>query len=346
MPVIDAETLRETASRVLRKSGVPERHIALQVDLLLEAELRGIASHGMLRLPRIVERIANGVADPHASGEHRWRGTSFLSVDGKMGLGPVVACAALEAIQPRAHEAGIALAAIGNANHIGMLGWYAERIARAGQTAIVLTTSEALVHPWGGRHALLGTNPIAIGVPTGEAEPFVMDMATSLVSMGEIHDRAHRGETIPGDWALDADGNPTTDPNAAKQGAIAPFGQAKGYALGLALGLLVSSLAGAALGREVHGTLDSTEICNKGDLIIVIDGPQAELSGYLNAIRNAAPAEGFESVLVPGERGRACRQQRLAEGIPLADEVWQALMALADASAGGSKGRSLAGAGR
>jgi L-2-hydroxycarboxylate dehydrogenase (NAD+) len=329
MPLIEASEIRDVAGRTLAQAGVPKGHAAIQLDLLLEAELRGVPSHGLLRLDRVVQRIANGVADPHTRGLQTWRSDAFLSVDGQRGLGPVVANAALDTIQARARKTGIALAAITNSNHIGMLGWYAENVAAQGQAIIALSTSEALVHPWGGRKALIGTNPIAIGVPT-EGEPFVMDTATSIVSMGEIHDHAHRGIGIPDHWALDADGNPTTDPNKAKHGALASFGGAKGYALGLAFELLVTSLAGAAIGTDVRGTLDATDICNKGDVFIVIDGPQPKLAAYLDIIRNAEPAEGFDRVLVPGERARECRKQRLAEGVPVADEVWERLQVLAN----------------
>lgn len=329
MALVSLQQVTATVDLVLARAGVPENHARMQRDLLLEAELRGVPSHGLLRLDRVVQRIANGVADPQARGLHTWRAPGFLSVDGQMGLGPVIAGVALDAIQARARETGIAVSAIRNSNHIGMLAFYAERVAAAGQTCIALSTSEALVHPWGARQALIGTNPIAIGVPTGEAHPFVMDTATGVVSMGEIHDRAHRNEPIPDHWALDADGNPTTDANAAKAGAIAPFGQAKGYALGLAFELLVSSLAGAALGRDVRGTLDATEICNKGDLFVVIDGPQAQLAAYLDIIRTADTAEGFDQVLIPGERGRACRAERIANGVPVLDTVWDRLQTLA-----------------
>lgn len=318
--------------RALARAGVRQSHAATQTDLWLDAELRGIASHGLLRLERIVQRIGRGLADPKTSGKREWLGSSFLAVDGKAGLGPVVALAALDQIMQRAQETGIAIAAIGNSQHIGMLAWYAEHVARAGQVGIVLSTSEALVHPWGGRRALLGTNPIAIGVPTGEPEPFVMDTATSIVSMGEIHDRAHRGVALEDGWALDANGAATVDAEAAKSGAIAPFGQAKGYALGLAFELMVSALTGAALGRDVHGTLDADHPCNKGDMFIVVDRARSDgLSAYLDIIRNTEPAQGFESVLVPGERGRALRAKRMREGLPIADPVWATLQALADA---------------
>ncbi len=329
---VEASKLRTLAEKALRDSGVPENHAALQTDLLMEAELRGVPSHGLLRLSRIIARIGSGVTDPRATGDWKWTSNAFLEVDGKRGLGPVVANLAIDAIVDRSLETGIAAAAITNSNHIGMLAWYAEKVALKGHSIIVLSTSEALVHPWGARKAMIGTNPIAIGVPGGD-QPFVMDTATSVVSMGEVHDYAHRKQAIPAHWALDENGNPTTDAEAAKKGAIAPFGQAKGYALGLAFELLVSGLAAAAIGRDVGGTLDDTSVCNKGDLVIVMPGPRRDLSEYLSAIRAMEPAEGFSEVLIPGERGRACKEQRLSEGVPVADEVYENLLKLAGQAA-------------
>jgi len=336
MAQVSTEECAQTALVALEKAGVPLVNAQLQVDLLLDAELRGVPSHGFLRLERLVNRIHHGVADPATRGEHSWRGDSFLHVDGLGGLGPVVAMHAAEAAGERARKTGIAVAAIAHNNHIGMLAWYAEALARKGLVSIILTTSEALMHPYGGRVALLGTNPIAIGVPT-DTEPFVLDMATSLVSMGEIHDHANRGISIPEGWALDAAGNPTTDPNAVKAGgAIAPFGGPKGYALGLAFELLVTALTGAALGRDVTGTLTNDKPVNKGDVFILIDplsGQGAALSAYLDTVRSTPPADGVQQVYIPGERGLKLKQQRLATGISLADEVWTTMQRLRDAPA-------------
>src|SRR5262249_23452569 len=158
---------------VLVAHGVPESFARIQTDLLLEAQMRGYASHGLLRLPRIIERIVNGVTSPASSGAHTWSGESLLSVDGERGLGPVVAVAALDALQERARRTGIAIGAIRNSNHIGMLAWYGEYVARDGLILIGATTSEALVHPWHGKFALIGTNPLCIAVPA-DPEPLVL----------------------------------------------------------------------------------------------------------------------------------------------------------------------------
>ncbi len=327
---------RQACMRALELAGTPPDHAATQTDLLLEAELRGRASHGLLRLPRIIERIRNGVADPKTRGTAVWRSPAFLDMDGERGLGPVIALAALAQIRERARETGIAIAAVSNNNHIGMLALYAESAAREGQILLALSTSEALVHPWGGRHALIGTNPIAIGVPT-EDEPFVLDMATSQVAMGKIHDYANHGRPLEPGWALDVAGNPTTDATAAKAGALAPFGEAKGYALGLAFEVLVASLTASALGTAVQGTLDSTAICNKGDVFIAIEAGSGPIAGritrYLDEIRACPALLPDRPVAVPGDRARAERRLRLEAGIELADEVWRRILDLAQCPA-------------
>jgi LDH2 family malate/lactate/ureidoglycolate dehydrogenase len=334
--LVSIEDVRKLAEGILLANGVPPGHARTQAGLFLEAEMRAIPSHGLLRLRRVIERIHAGLTVPGVTGQQKWTARSFLSVDGMRGLGPVVAMAALDTIIPRAREDGIAIAAIRNTNHLGALAFYAEDVATKGLTCIALTISEALVHPYGGRKAMIGTNPIAIGVPASP-HPMVLDMATGLVSMGKIHDHANRGAPIPLGWALDENGDPTTDAAAAKKGAIAPFGGAKGYALGIAFEVLVASLAASAIGTDVQGTLDSVNVSNKGDLFIVIAPPHAEgakalVSEYLDSIRSAAPADPAHPVLAPGDRAHKVRAQSEKRGVYLDDGLWDDLQKLAAAS--------------
>src|SRR5262249_34134003 len=149
--------------------------------------------------------------------------------------------------------------AIRRSSHLGMLAPYVERIIAAGHIGLMLTTSEALVHPAGGRTALIGTNPIAIGIPA-EPVPFVLDMSTASISAGEIMARAHTGTELPLGRAVDADGAPTTDPHRAREGSISPFGGGKGYGLALAFELLVAWATQTALGTDVRGTLDVDQL--------------------------------------------------------------------------------------
>jgi L-2-hydroxycarboxylate dehydrogenase (NAD+) len=328
------QEVEQVCLEALIRAGVPQAHAETQVSLLLEAELRGVASHGLLRLPRIIERIGNGVTNPTTKGQGEWRNTAVWQVDGCQGLGPVVAMEALEHVSRQARETGVAIAAVHHCDHLGMLAWYAEHIAKQGQILIALTISEALVHPWGGRQAMLGTNPIAIGIPT-EDVPFVFDMATSLVSMGKIHDHANRDLPIPLGWALDAEGEPTVDAKAAKLGAIAPFGGAKGYGLALAFELLVVSLSGSAIGQAVKGTLDSTEPCNKGDVFIVVE-PLAQagqaVSHFLNTIRNMPAMDPTQPVRVPGDRARYTRECMLGKDLALPPQLWKTIQHFAKQS--------------
>ena len=312
--LVSAGHIGKVAEKALLLQGVAASGARLQADLLIEAELRGLPSHGLQRLPRLVARLRGGLADPDALGVARETRPAVLTVDGGRGL-------------------GIALAAIRNANHIGMLAYYAEAAAARNLIGIVLTTSEALVHPYGGTEAMLGTNPIAIGIPTG-AEPFVLDLATSRVSMGKIHHHALTGTPIPDDWAVDSEGRRTIDPEAAKSGAIAPFGEAKGYGLGLGVELLVAALAGSAFAPEVCGTLDSTEVANKGDVLILIDptageGSVAGLTAYLGRLRASQPADPQRPVAIPGDGMRARRAKALARGIDLPDTLHDEINSLA-----------------
>lgn len=332
--LVSAGYLRELAEKALLAQRVTPSNARIQANLLIEAELRGLPSHGAQRLPRLVARLQAGLAHPTACGEARRTRPGVFTIDGECGLGPVVMMHTLEQLAEVMPEQGIALASIRNANHIGMLAYYAEAAAERGLIGIVLTTSEALVHPYGGTQAMLGTNPIAIGIPTG-AEPFILDLATSRVSMGKIHHHSLTDMTIPDDWAVDAQGQRTTDPEAAKTGAIAPFGDAKGYGLGLGVELLVAALAGSAFAPEVGGTLDATEMANKGDVIILIDpaageGSAARLAAYLDRLRASRPADPSRPVTVPGDGMRTRRTRALSVGVDLPDPLHEEIRALVE----------------
>jgi LDH2 family malate/lactate/ureidoglycolate dehydrogenase len=240
--------------------------------------------------------------------------------------------AAIERLQERAVATGIALAAIHDSNHLGMLAYYVEQIAARGRVGIAMSSSEALVHPHGGTRAMLGTNPIAIAVPTA-GRPLVLDLATSTVSMGKIHHHAANGMQIPEGWARDAEGRPTTDAASAKLGAIAPFGGAKGYGLGMAIELMVAALTGAALAPDIHGTLDADFACNKGDVLITIDIRWApdlleRLSAYLDLVRASPPADPDRPVAVPGDGATRRRETALRDGFEIEPGLWAELNAL------------------
>lgn len=329
MIVKEADEL-ELAARVLRAHGTPAAAAEVQARVLVEGDLRSQHSHGLQRLPMLVERITNGVIDPAAVPVERWLSESYLDVDGARGLGPVVAFHVIDRLVDRASAVGLAVGSVHNNNHLGMLACYVERVAQAGHIGLAFTTSEALVHPWGGRTAMVGTNPIGIGVPTG-GEPFVLDMSTGAVSRGKILAFARDGKPLGEGWAVDAEGLPAVEASRAVDGAISPFGGPKGYALGLGLELLVAALTGSETGQRVLGTLDARSVCNKGDLFVVFSPDALGLAGvprrmgaYLDELRNSPLAEGVTGIDVPGDRARRTRAERIAHGIPIPDAVWTA----------------------
>jgi LDH2 family malate/lactate/ureidoglycolate dehydrogenase len=334
---VDADTARSLTIGLLRQRGASQDNACSQADLLVEAELRGHPSHGLQRLPRLLARVDRGLIDPCTTGVATWLADSALDVDGKRGFGPAVALAALQQLETRAGAAGIAMATIHNSNHLGMLAPYVEKIAEWGCVGIAISSSEALVHPHGGTRALLGTNPLAIAVPTAE-RPMVLDLATSIVSMGKIHHYAASGMGIPNGWARDEQGRATTNATDAKSGSIAPFGGAKGYGLGIALELLIAALAGTDLAPDIRGTLDSEFVCNKGDVLIAIRkrpevGLSRRLSNYLDIVRHSPRAEPDQPVAIPGDGATARRAASLKNGFEVDAALWAELNFLSRQSA-------------
>jgi len=316
---------------VLRGLGASEEEAFIQADVLSEADLRGIHSHGVQRLPVIAIRIQKGLLKVNVTPEKTWSTPTILNVDGKDGFGTAISETSQRELIPAVRKYGVGVLTVRNAAHIGMVGYYAEKRAREGLVCLGLTTTEVLVHPFGGAEALVGTNPIAIGVPANP-RPFVLDMATSVSAMGKIIAMKHRGEKIPEGWAVDKDGRPTTDPEEAIHGSLSPAGGPKGYGLGIVFAMLAGLLPGTEIGKKVLGTLDTEWRCTVGDLFILMD-PKAfpggdtladGVKGYLDELRASRPAVGFTQVMVPGDPEYRLRQDRLEKGIPHPEEVWHA----------------------
>ncbi|MDQ4118802.1 MAG: Ldh family oxidoreductase [Actinomycetota bacterium] len=321
------------AGRALTRLGTPEPVARTQAGWLAEGDLRGHPSHGLRRLDVLVGRVRAGLIVPDAAPEVARSATSVLQVDGHDGFGPPTAVRALEELVPIARDTGVAVAAIRRAGHLGMLAPYVERLAGDGLIGVATTTSEALVHPWGAAPAMLGTNPLAAAVPTA-TEPVVLDMATGQISRGKVLDHAARSAPLPEGACVDPQGRPTTDPQAALDGAISPFGGPKGYALALVLELLVATLTRTALGTDVRGTLDTTDPVTKGDLLLAIDpgafggGTPQALTAFLDTLRGLEPAPGSAGVTVPGDRARAERARHAGDGVPVHPDTWSVAVRL------------------
>jgi len=327
---------RGLIASVLAALGATAEEQTCVADALVEGDLRGYASHGLLRFPLMVRRVRAGTArvrsEPHVVSQ---RGAAAL-LDGDAGLGPFVAARAVELAMALAREHGLGVVGVHGNNHLSLLGYYIERAARAGQIGLATTTGDAGVHPIGGVERLFGTNPLAVAFPTAD-EPFLLDMATSETTFGRVFGARQSGEPIPPHWAVDPQGQPTTDAHVALAGSLRPFGGAKGYGLGLCLAILAGALVRAALGPDLIGTIQPTDPATKGDLFLLLDPAafggatdiHAAAGAYLAALRTSRPAPGSPGVRIPGERALRLRAERLAHGIPMDPATWDEVLALA-----------------
>lgn len=327
---VHAAELQQVMHQALLSAGASDHEAHLQARLLLEAELRGHPSHGIRRLPLLLQRIGNGKAILGSEPTVEWTAESVADIDGHNGLGAVIADVAVRATRQRAAVNGVALACVRRANHIGMLAPHVEQLASDDMIGLALTTSEALVHPWGGTRPLVGTNPIGIAMPAGDGDSFVLDMSTAAVSMGKILNHGERSLPLPDGWAIDASGQSTTEAGAVK--AISPFGGPKGFALGVAFELLVAVLTRTSMGTEVQGTLDADEPATKGDVFMAISLERLGLKDMLPAVNEylvelkQSSANPNAPVVIPGERAQTSKQQHLRDGVQVTADVWHQVL--------------------
>ncbi len=327
---IERSRLTETVEAAFTEHGLNEGDAAATADVLVTAEARGKQSHGLIRVPRYIRGIEHGNVDPEGTIEVVRDAGAATTLDGGSRIGPAVALEASATAVERADTYGIGAVGVHNSTHLGMLGYYTDVIRKAGYVALAMTNTEPAMAPHGAREAVLGTNPIAIGLPT--EPPFNLDMSTSSVARGTLERAAERGESIPADVALGPDGEPTTDPRAALEGTIRPFGGPKGSGLALAVEILAGGLVGASMGDAVTGTYHTTEPCTKGDLFVVLD-PEAmggetvleETNAFLRRVTDLEPAGDHEQVRLPGQK--AISEER--EMLSVDEESWQTVCSLA-----------------
>jgi len=314
---------------LLQKLGASGEEANATAEVLAEGDLRGFASHGLLRLPYILRALKRGTIIVKAKVKVVRETPATGLIDGGHGLGHYVVTRAMRLAIEKAKQQGVAAVGVYNSNHFGIAGYYAELAMHEGLIGIVTTTTDALVHPWGGVEPLLGTNALAIGLPT--EPPVLLDMAMSVAARGKLVKAMKEGKPIPENWAIDSGGKPTTDPAKGLKGALSPFGGPKGYALAFVLELLAGPLVRAAAGKEVKGTLEPVEgFCTKGDFMIVIDPKafiaqeefRARAREFIEQVKSSRKVPGVGEIMVPGEPEQKTRERRLREGIPISDEVW------------------------
>lgn len=317
------EDLDQFTRGVLEQMGVPADEASMVSDCLLYANLSGVDSHGVIRLPHYVRRLRNGTIKARPVIGFSTPRPALLSVDGDDGLGHVVTTKAVRRGIELAREQGSAGIAIGNSSHFGMAGFYLRDITEAGMVGMVTTHTDVRIVPPGARSPFAGTNPIAFGFPT-PGEPFVLDFATTSVSFGKIALARAEGKQIPSDWALDKDGEPTTDPHEVV-GMHAIAGH-KGAGLAMIVDLFSSMFTGMAFGPHINRMYEEMDAPRKlGHFVQIWDigalVPETEVRSrigqYISELHELPRRSAETPIYHPGEPEALRRAQRAADGIPL-----------------------------
>ena len=331
--------LRAFCAAVLTATGVPPEQAEVIAANLVDADLRGVESHGVVRLPIYARRLAARATNPTPQVRTVRETRTTAVLDGDNGMGQWVSIKAMELALAKARDGDCAFVTVRNSNHFGAAAPYASMGPEAGMIGIA-TTIGGINHmaPWGGAEAMLGNNPFAVAFPAGHTTPsIVLDMACSVAARGKIIVAAKEGRPIPPDWAVGPDGQPTTDPIQALAGFVQPIAGAKGYALTLAIGLLSTMLSGAAFGTEITHMYDDLERPqNTGhlfgllpvDSFLPLDEFRARIDRAASDVTGVRPAAGVERVYLPGEREQIWRREREAAGVPVGPGVRAELLAL------------------
>lgn len=326
--------LREVTERIFQYWKVPAEHSIIVADTLISANLRGVDTHGVARIPGYIERFRTKLVEPVPDIKVESRMPFAVAVDGGNGMGPVVAQAAMDEVLKRADSFGIGVATARRSNHFGTAAYYALQAAEHGCIGICLSPASKSLAPFGSMEPLFGTNPIAAAAPAGRHAPWVMDMATSIAARGHIRLAARHGQPIPEGWALDKDGRPTTDAQAALTGVMLPFSGVKGSAIAMLIDILGGVLSGSAFGGAIRDmTQDFTAPQDVGhfflafrvEALMPLDEFNARMEEEIARLKALKPAAGFEEVLYPGEPEARKEKQRAKSGIPLTAQVVDAV---------------------
>lgn len=299
----------------------------MTADNLIFANLRGVDSHGVIRLKVYLDRIRAGGFKPNAGLLLISETDSCALLDAQQGLGQPAACQAMNRAIAKARNTGFGLATIRNSNHFGAAAFYALRALNHDMIGFAATNAGPSMAPSGGREGRLGNNPLAIAVPTGRHPPIVLDLATGAVAWGKIFVAQQEGKKIPTSWALDKHGLPTDDPNAAADGGLVqPFGGYKGYGLSLLIDILTGVISGGGFSTHIHTLYKNlsepshvahTCAALRIDAFMAPNQFRSRVDEIIDLMHHCPKASGIDRIYVPGEIEHEMEQRRRQEGIPL-----------------------------
>lgn len=269
---LSLERLEAFATDVLKSSGMSRENAELVARIMVDADRNGISSHGVTKLPTYLSRVDAGVMALEPPLEVESETVSSARLNAGNGFGQIAASQGMQMAIRKAEVTGIGIVSVAHSNHFGVAGYYAREAATAGKIGIAMTNASPAMAPFNGSQKLLGTNPIAFGIPAGDRAPVVLDMSSSMVARGRIRREIDEGATeIPPGWANDPEGRATTDPFRALQGSLAPVGGAKGAGLALVVELLTGALSDSAGVGEVANLYDTSRPANTAHTLLSID---------------------------------------------------------------------------
>ena len=342
MPRIAVDELRQSCSRIFAAAGLQQDEADQVAWSLVQANLMGHDSHGVIRIVQYIDALGEGRVQPGRRLEIVRQADASAVVDGGWGFGQTVCHQAMQLAVEKARARSVGVVELFNSSHIGRLGEYVEWAAGQGVIGIVMCNNHGggqLQPPFGGIEARLSPNPLAVGIPTGKGFPIVVDMTSSVVAEGKIRVKRNLGETLPEGWIIDPEGQPSTDPDkfyGPPRGAILPFGGIaahKGYALAVMVDVLSGALGGSGCsGRSSQGG-------GNGVFLMALDikaftGPdqfEDEIDRFIDHLKATKLLPGFEGISLPGEIEQRLRRQREQEGVDIDAETWRQIGATAAA---------------
>jgi LDH2 family malate/lactate/ureidoglycolate dehydrogenase len=330
------EDVRARVQSIFEGVGMRPADAALLADTLAVADLRGVHSHGVLRVPEYVAKLRDGGVDPRGTPRVVSALEAALVIDGGNSMGQIAADFAMRAAIERARTQNVAVAAVRGSNHCGAMAYFAMYALSQGMIGLAMTNALPTMAPWGGVDKIVGINPLAAAVPAAKEHPFVFDAAFSHSSHGKIRVYQQKGAAIPPHWAFDRQGRPTTNATEALEGLLQPIGEYKGVGLAMLSGLLSSLLSGAAYGTQLGDMKAGPKAGRDGHCFVAIRiGAFVDLAEFrqrmdtvIRQVRDSRPASGVEEVWAPGGLEAHLEQQYRRDGIPLNEETLRALDAL------------------
>lgn len=333
MQLFPPDRVYDFAKKILMGNGVPETGAETVARCLVAADLRGMDSHGVNRIPSYMARIREGVLDPAAIPTVQQITPVVAQVDGHNAFGFLGASVGMKAATDMAGLYGIGMVSIKHSNHFGMSAWIVQQAIDAGMMSLVFTNSSPALPVWGGKSKLMGVSPIACGAPAGKEKPFILDMAPSIAARGKIYKAKRRGERIPSDWALDADGAPTEDPTKALEGVMLPMGGPKGSALSIMMDVFSGVFSGSAFAGHVTNPYDPSKpadvghflVAIKPDLFMSMEDFKGRMDYLYQRVVTSDKMKGVDRIYFPGEIEQLTQEKRERDGIPYASAEIESL---------------------